>query len=58
MSTIRFQTESSQSSQTSRPSTTSFQESTVQSAVLEMDIEAQREQSDELVVVVERTELM
>ncbi|PBK93649.1 hypothetical protein ARMGADRAFT_1030238 [Armillaria gallica] len=58
VSTIRFQTESSQSSQTPRNSTTSFQESTVQSTVLEMDIEAQRERSDELVVVVERIELM
>ncbi|KAK0458999.1 uncharacterized protein EV420DRAFT_344979 [Desarmillaria tabescens] len=56
VSTIRFQT-SSQSSQSSQPeSTSSFQESTRQSAVLELDIEAQRERSDELVVVVERTQ--
>ncbi|KAK0496123.1 hypothetical protein EDD18DRAFT_1106004 [Armillaria luteobubalina] len=34
--------------------TISFQESTTESAVLETDIEAQRRQSDELVVVVER----
>ncbi|KAK0446410.1 uncharacterized protein EV420DRAFT_1648086 [Desarmillaria tabescens] len=57
VSTIRFQT-SSQSSQPSQPSTASFQNSTVQSAVLEEDIEAQRsgERSDELVVVIERME--
>ncbi|KAK0446378.1 uncharacterized protein EV420DRAFT_1715793 [Desarmillaria tabescens] len=56
VSTIRFQT-SSQSSQLSQPSMASFQDSnTMQSAVLEVDIEAQREQSDELVVVVERIE--
>ncbi|KAK0436643.1 uncharacterized protein EV420DRAFT_1672178 [Desarmillaria tabescens] len=56
VSTIRFQT-SSQSSQLSQPSMASFQDSnTMQSAVLEVDIEAQREQSDELVVVVERSE--
>ncbi|SJL18465.1 uncharacterized protein ARMOST_22054 [Armillaria ostoyae] len=35
--------------------TTSFQESTMESAVLETDIEAQQERSDEFVVVVERT---
>ncbi|SJK98303.1 uncharacterized protein ARMOST_01568 [Armillaria ostoyae] len=35
--------------------TTSLQESTIESAVLEIDIEAQWQQSDELVVVVERT---
>ncbi|SJK98307.1 uncharacterized protein ARMOST_01572 [Armillaria ostoyae] len=34
--------------------TTSFQESTMESTVLEIDIEAQQEQSDELVVIVER----
>ncbi|SJL18460.1 uncharacterized protein ARMOST_22049 [Armillaria ostoyae] len=35
--------------------TTSYQESTTESAVLEIDIEAQQQQSDELVIVVERT---
>ncbi|KAK0479705.1 hypothetical protein IW261DRAFT_1564361 [Armillaria novae-zelandiae] len=54
VSTIRFQTESSQSSQLSQSSTTNFQGSTVQSAVLEMDIEAQQERSTELVAVVAR----
>ncbi|KAK0434387.1 uncharacterized protein EV420DRAFT_1754533 [Desarmillaria tabescens] len=53
VSTLRFQM-ASQSSQPSRPSTASFQQSTAQSAVLEMDIEAQQERSDELVVVDER----
>ncbi|KAK0184994.1 hypothetical protein F5146DRAFT_1144648 [Armillaria mellea] len=46
VSTLQFQTPST--------STSSIQESTMQSAVFETDIEAQREQSDELVVVVER----
>ncbi|KAK0454029.1 uncharacterized protein EV420DRAFT_616076 [Desarmillaria tabescens] len=55
VSTLRFQM-ASQSSQPSQPSTSSIQESTMQSAVLEVDIEAQREWSDELVVVVERTQ--
>ncbi|KAK0458965.1 uncharacterized protein EV420DRAFT_342825 [Desarmillaria tabescens] len=55
VSTLRFQT-SSQSSQSSQPSMASFQECTGQSAVLEMDIEAQQVRSDELVVVVERTQ--
>ncbi|KAK0436057.1 uncharacterized protein EV420DRAFT_1770374 [Desarmillaria tabescens] len=55
VSTLRFQM-SSQSSQPSQPSTSSFQESTRQSAVLEMDIEAQMEQSDEFMVVVEKTQ--
>ncbi|PBK97569.1 hypothetical protein ARMGADRAFT_1135155 [Armillaria gallica] len=55
VSTLRFQT-SSQSSQHSQPSEASFQGFTRQSAVLEMDIEAQREQSDELAVAVERTQ--
>ncbi|KAK0446397.1 uncharacterized protein EV420DRAFT_1648074 [Desarmillaria tabescens] len=55
VSTIHFQT-SSQSSQPSEPSMASFQESNMQTAVLEVDIEAQQEQSDEHVVVVERTE--
>ncbi|KAK0454022.1 uncharacterized protein EV420DRAFT_1696551 [Desarmillaria tabescens] len=55
VSTLRFQM-ASQSSQPSRPSTASFQQSTVQSAVLEMDIEAQQERSDELVVVDERSQ--
>ncbi|KAK0446393.1 uncharacterized protein EV420DRAFT_1767779 [Desarmillaria tabescens] len=55
VSTLHFQT-SLQSSQPSQPSMASFQHSTMQSGVLEVDIEAQREQSDELVVVVERTE--
>ncbi|KAK0464567.1 uncharacterized protein EV420DRAFT_1516996 [Desarmillaria tabescens] len=54
VSTLHFQM-SSQSSQSLQPSMASFQESTRQSAALEMDIEAQRERSDELVVVVERT---
>ncbi|KAK0443373.1 uncharacterized protein EV420DRAFT_1028282 [Desarmillaria tabescens] len=54
VSTLRFQL-ASQSSQPSQPSTSSFQEFTAQSAVLEIDIEAQRERSDELVVVIERT---
>ncbi|KAK0244108.1 hypothetical protein EDD85DRAFT_1017852 [Armillaria nabsnona] len=52
VSTLRFQT-SSQSSQLSMANVQGF---TRQSAVLEMDIEAQRERSDELVVVVERTQ--
>ncbi|PBK74957.1 hypothetical protein ARMSODRAFT_1055789 [Armillaria solidipes] len=39
----------------SEVSTTSYQESTMESAVLETDIEAQHQQSDELVVVVEST---
>ncbi|PBK58418.1 hypothetical protein ARMSODRAFT_1091223 [Armillaria solidipes] len=47
VSSLHFQTPS-------EVGTTSFQESAVESAVLEIDIEAQREQSDELVVVVER----
>ncbi|KAK0454071.1 uncharacterized protein EV420DRAFT_1765885 [Desarmillaria tabescens] len=51
VSTIRFQT-SSQSSQPSQPFTSSFQGSTMQSAVLDMDIEAQTERPDELVVSV------
>ncbi|SJL11315.1 uncharacterized protein ARMOST_14718 [Armillaria ostoyae] len=34
--------------------TTSFQESTIENTILETDIEAQQQQSDELVVVVER----
>ncbi|KAK0244113.1 hypothetical protein EDD85DRAFT_977827 [Armillaria nabsnona] len=55
VSTLRFQT-SSQSSQHSQPSEASFQGFTRQSAVLEMDIEAQREWPDELMVVVERTQ--
>ncbi|KAK0436049.1 uncharacterized protein EV420DRAFT_1673626 [Desarmillaria tabescens] len=55
VSTLLFQM-SSQSSQPSQPSTSSFLESTRQSAVLEMDIEAQTEQLDEFVVVVERTQ--
>ncbi|KAK0454006.1 uncharacterized protein EV420DRAFT_1481728 [Desarmillaria tabescens] len=50
VSTLRFQM-ASQSSQPSQPSMTSFQESTRQSPVLEMDIEAQRERSDELMQV-------
>ncbi|KAK0434383.1 uncharacterized protein EV420DRAFT_615899 [Desarmillaria tabescens] len=54
VSTLRFQM-ASQSSQPSQPSTADFQESTRQSTVLEIDIEAQREQSDEPVVVIERT---
>ncbi|KAK0467756.1 uncharacterized protein EV420DRAFT_1684260 [Desarmillaria tabescens] len=53
VSTLRFQM-ASQLSQPSQPSTSSFQESTMQSAVLEADIEAQTERSDELMVVVER----
>ncbi|KAK0454015.1 uncharacterized protein EV420DRAFT_1696533 [Desarmillaria tabescens] len=55
VSTLHFQM-AFQSSQPLQPSTSSFQESTVQSAVLEVDIEAQRERSDELMVVVERTQ--
>ncbi|KAK0446383.1 uncharacterized protein EV420DRAFT_1484043 [Desarmillaria tabescens] len=56
VSTIHFQT-SSQSSQLSQPSMAIFQDSnTMQSAVFEVDIEAQRKQSDELMVVVERIE--
>ncbi len=34
---------------------TSFQESTKESVIFEIDIEVQQQQSDELVVVVERT---
>ncbi|PBK93554.1 hypothetical protein ARMGADRAFT_1165030 [Armillaria gallica] len=49
VSTIRFQT-------SSLPSTSSFPESTMQSPAHEVDIEAQQERSDELVVVVERTQ--
>ncbi len=48
-STLRFQT-SSQSSQPSQLSTSSFLESTMQSTVLEEDIEAQMGRADELVV--------
>ncbi|KAK0458995.1 uncharacterized protein EV420DRAFT_344868 [Desarmillaria tabescens] len=51
VSTICFQM-SSQSSQPLQPVTSSFQESTRQNAVLEMDIEAQMERSDDLVVSV------
>ncbi|KAK0217335.1 hypothetical protein EDD85DRAFT_961981 [Armillaria nabsnona] len=50
VSSLHFQTASSE------VGTTSYQESTIQSAVYETDIEAQQEQLDELVVVVERTE--
>ncbi|PBK98230.1 hypothetical protein ARMGADRAFT_571686 [Armillaria gallica] len=53
MSALRFQVSSSRPS---HPSTSRFQESTMQSAILETDIEAQRERSDSLVVVVERTQ--
>ncbi|PBK97582.1 hypothetical protein ARMGADRAFT_643803 [Armillaria gallica] len=52
MSTLHFQT----SSQSSQPSEASFQGFTRHSAVLEMDIEAQWERSDELTVAVERTQ--
>ncbi|KAK0459024.1 uncharacterized protein EV420DRAFT_1642723 [Desarmillaria tabescens] len=55
VSTIRFQT-SAQSSHPSQPSTSSYQESTMQSAVLEVDLEAQLEQSDEFVVSVVNTQ--
>ncbi len=48
VSSLQFQTASSE------VGTTSYQESTIESTVLEIDIEAQQEQSDELVVVVER----
>ncbi|SJL18450.1 uncharacterized protein ARMOST_22039 [Armillaria ostoyae] len=48
VSSLHFQTPS-------EVGTTSFQESTTESAVLEPDIEAQQEHSHELVVVVERT---
>ncbi|KAK0458997.1 uncharacterized protein EV420DRAFT_1479644 [Desarmillaria tabescens] len=51
VSTLRFQM-SSQSSQPSQPSTSSFQESAMQSAVLEVDIEAQPERSKEFIVSV------
>ncbi|KAK0489586.1 hypothetical protein EDD18DRAFT_1110195 [Armillaria luteobubalina] len=50
VSSLHFQTASSEAS------TTSYQESTIESAVYETDIEAQQEQSDGLVEVVERTE--
>ncbi len=53
MSALRFQVSSSRPS---HPSTSRFQESAMQSAILETDIEAQRERSDSLVVVVERTQ--
>ncbi|KAK0480809.1 hypothetical protein IW261DRAFT_1419147 [Armillaria novae-zelandiae] len=48
VSSLHFQT-------LSEVSTTSFQESTTESTVLEIDIEAQQQQLDELAVVVERT---
>ncbi|PBK94904.1 hypothetical protein ARMGADRAFT_1097928, partial [Armillaria gallica] len=50
VSSLHFQTASSEVGMTS------FQESTIESTVFEIDIEAQQEQSDELVVVVERME--
>ncbi|PBK94921.1 hypothetical protein ARMGADRAFT_1029264 [Armillaria gallica] len=50
MSSLHFQTAGSEFG------STSFQESTIESAVSEIDIEAQQEQSDELVEVVERME--
>ncbi|SJL02380.1 uncharacterized protein ARMOST_05707 [Armillaria ostoyae] len=56
VSTLRFQM-TLQSSQSSQPSTSSFQESTRPNAVLETDVEAQRERLDELVVDAERTQL-
>ncbi|KAK0454005.1 uncharacterized protein EV420DRAFT_1749576 [Desarmillaria tabescens] len=55
VSAIRFQM-SSQPSQPPQSFASSFQESTRHSAVLEMDIEAQLERLDELVVVVERAQ--
>ncbi|SJK98367.1 uncharacterized protein ARMOST_01632 [Armillaria ostoyae] len=51
MSTIRFRT-------SSELGTTSFQESTTESVGLDMDIEAQQEQSDELVAVVGKTQVL
>ncbi|PBK59839.1 hypothetical protein ARMSODRAFT_1009585 [Armillaria solidipes] len=50
VSSLHFQTASSEVGMTS------LQESTIESAVHEIDIEAQQEQSDELMEVVERTE--
>ncbi|SJL11385.1 uncharacterized protein ARMOST_14788 [Armillaria ostoyae] len=50
LSSLHFQTASLE------VGTTSFQESIIESAVHEIDIEAQQEWSDELVEVVERTE--
>ncbi|KAK0229533.1 hypothetical protein EDD85DRAFT_131087 [Armillaria nabsnona] len=51
VSTIRFQTPS-RSSRPSQSFTSSFQESTLQNAVLEVDVEAQTQQSHELFVSV------
>ncbi len=50
MSSLHFQTASSEAGMTS------YQESIIESAVHETDIEAQWEQSEELVEIVERTE--
>ncbi|PBK94993.1 hypothetical protein ARMGADRAFT_1029326 [Armillaria gallica] len=47
VSSLHFQTPS-------EVGTTSFQESTIESTVFETDIEAQQQQSDELVIVIER----
>ncbi|KAK0476753.1 hypothetical protein IW261DRAFT_1421485 [Armillaria novae-zelandiae] len=52
VSAIRFQ----MFSLSRQPSTSTFQESTIHNAALETDIEAQPEQSNEPVVIVERTQ--
>ncbi|KAK0467402.1 hypothetical protein IW261DRAFT_1598239 [Armillaria novae-zelandiae] len=50
VSSLHFQTASSEAS------TTSYREPTIESSVYEVDIEAQQEQGEELIEVVERTE--